>query len=221
MTFLIRIRGDAGTVQIDDTYCNLAFMTKGVATSNGARYTVFVVTVTGRTPLMFLRPLHGSACISGVTNSGGTWTFKIGLGVGVTQCPYYIFDSIPGASAERYTIRLRNAQNQVTWDAGYKYLRVLGTVGFPNDFFTADVRGPPGYQWAVALADPGWYILQVFLPQGGAPSYVYHYGLNLLGGVCRCSYMQTSRVVPIPPGSRQVVHKQSPSSVIFIDVTKL
>jgi hypothetical protein len=222
MTFLIRVRGDAGTVQIGDDYANLAFMTKGVATSsNTSRYTEYVVTVTGRAPMMFLRPTGGTACIAGVNNSGSTWTFTIGLGTGTAQCPFYIFDSIPGASAEPYTIRLRNAQGQVTWDAGYKYLRVLGSTPLPEGFFSTDVQGPAGFQWAVAFSDPGWYFLQVNQPTGGAPTYIYHYGMTVIDGACRCLYMQTSPTVPIPPGSIQVVRTQTPSSLIFVDVSNL
>lgn len=221
MTFLIRVRGDAGTVQIGDDYCNLAFMSKGVATSDGARYTEYIVTVQGRMPLMFLRPIYGTACVSGVTNSDNTWSFRIGLGVGVTQCPFYIFDSIPGPSTEQYTIRLRNAQGQVTFDAGYKYLRVLQSTPLPDGFYTTDVQGPYGYQLAVAYSDPGWYILQVNLPQGGAPSYFYHYGMALIDGVCRCNYIQADPSLQIPPGSIQRVYNQSPSSLIFIDVANL
>lgn len=222
MTFLIRVRGDAGTVQIDDTYCNLAFMTKGVATSSDtSRYTEVVVTVTGRMPVMFLRPTNGVACVSGVTNSGGTWSFRVGLGVGVTQCTYYIFDSIPGVSAEPYTIRLRNAQGQVTWDAGYKYLRVLDSVPLPDGFASTDVQAPAGNQWAVAFSDPGWYILQVFLQQGGSPSYIYRYGMAVVGGACRCFYMQADSTLVIPPGSTQVIRNQTPSSLVFIDISNL
>ncbi|CAG9177788.1 hypothetical protein [Cupriavidus pampae] len=217
---IIRIRGDYNTIQIGDDYCNLAFMSKGVVTSGGGSYSLATVTVTGRSPLLFLRPTQGYCCVQSVTNSGNTWTFTIGMQSGVTQCAYYVFDTIPGPSSEPYTIRLRNALGEVTFDAAYKYLRVLDAVALADGFSDTNVAAPSGFTVAAAFSDPGWFLLQVNQPAGGAPQYPWAYSFYMNGGICQCARIPTVSY-QVPPGSIQVGSGQSPSSVIFIDVTNL
>lgn len=223
MTFGFRARNDFGSVQVDDTYCNMAFLTKGRAVSDGSTYPLIAVTIAAENPMMFISPTAGIASVRRVEISGGTWTFYIGLGTGVPYCDWYIFDN-PAAGSERFGIRVRRADGKVTFSSEFRYMRMVQFTELPDPFDYVNgyqVAGPAGFSLAVNYTDPGTFFTQVIQQQGAVVFYPTPvFGLSLSGNACTCRTYGTI-TFPIPPGSSIFLREQTPQALMFIDVTGL
>lgn len=223
MTFGFRARNDFGSVQIGDDYCNMAFLAKGRALSDGTTYPLITVTVTGENPQIFLRPTAGMASVRRVVNVGSAWTFYIGLGSGVPYCDWYVFDN-PTVISERFGIRVRRADGKVTFSSQFRYLRLLQFTTLPDPFDYVNgypVAGPAGFDLAVAYTDPGTFFTQVNQTQGAVVFYPTPvFGLSLSGNVCTCKQYGTI-TFPIPPGASVFLREETPQALMFIDVTGL
>lgn len=142
------IYGDSGTVQIDDTYPNLALLKKGTATltDTGNEFTQSrsaLITVTGETP-MIAWTSNFPVFLAMVSKSGSTYTFRLMStnaydGYSFT---YYVFDR-PVDSGSTSGVQVFDSAGRLTFDSGRKYLRVMG-VGNHDINTSGTVSSYPG-----------------------------------------------------------------------------
>lgn len=149
MAYGFRIRTDSGITQIDDTFQNLAFITKGTVTmnqngaSNGNHPSQYVVygslTVTGRdTPLIAIRSGVPTGFRKIVNQGGGQWYYEFSFdgayGASATV-DWYLFDRPPATGG--YGIRIKDASNREVFNSNNRYMRPKAFVTIPTGQPTA------------------------------------------------------------------------------------
>lgn len=142
----IQVIGDAGNIQIDDTYSNLALVASGVATltlgfgsvTNAYTATVtYVNPISGTFPLVALRP-HDSSGVFDILKlviSGNTFTWTIMAGGRINggtivnkSFDYFILNTPPVGTPEAWGIQVFDSSGNKTFDSGYRYVRVLSVT---------------------------------------------------------------------------------------------
>lgn len=137
MAFGIRVLNDAGTIQIDDTYRNMALRTKTVTAttsyvpgtqSSFASYVDVSFTDCDK-PMFAVRCTARAASIAYVTTSGSTQTARVVVegndSVGTSVAVYH-FDTPLPLTTPHWGVRVKDAAGLVTFDSEYEYLRVAG-----------------------------------------------------------------------------------------------
>ncbi|WP_321866768.1 hypothetical protein [Paraburkholderia tropica] len=146
MTYGFKVIGDSGSIQIDDTYANLAVIGSGtVSLSNGwgsnnmAWYGDVSVDVGDSTsyPLIGWNGGNGSSYVVclGHTISGTVHTWRLLTinsngtlsGEGPMVINWYVFGR-PTVSSNGYGLRVRDANGRVTFDSGNHYMTVIGAI---------------------------------------------------------------------------------------------
>ncbi|NID14408.1 hypothetical protein [Luteibacter yeojuensis] len=125
------MNADGVTVQIDDTYANLAVVEMGTiatntATSAGGNSGVTFSRSGLKNPLIAVAGSTSQVAVAWLQNAGsGTWGFNIAAAGGVgTQCKYLIFDN-PPASNPNYGFQVFDSSGNKTFDGSLRYLRVV------------------------------------------------------------------------------------------------
>lgn len=193
MTYGFKAIGDAGNVQIDDTYSNLHFrgagsvvtttLTDGGGGLSGGSY-VDVVFTGCKHNLFAIRCSVGATYIL-LGKSGTTWTYRfIAAREGSTTSTvgttiyYWRFDTGPTTSSEGWGLRVWNASGDLTYDSGYKTL-VLEDFKQNFTFITPD-DGSKDWAYSSSLslafvpAITGGDYLNVADPGGGAYSQLWY-----------------------------------------------
>jgi hypothetical protein len=161
VAFGVKFVNDAGTVQVDENYANLALRAKATVTTTtlapvvgGGTSYVDVVYTGGSTPMLALS-CAALAAAPQLTVSGTTFTWRVYvLGAVGTAVTYYVFDR-PAASTETHGVRVRDAAGSLTFDSGQKYLRVIDTVDLAGSGGVGTKQYPAGKAYAVAAVKPG------------------------------------------------------------------
>jgi len=125
----LKIINDAGTVQVDELYKNMALFAKEVSTTN----TVISAGLSKRTftysASLLVNPIFAVRCadyaVARATLSGGTWTVDVFVNdPSGTAFTLYVFGE-PIASADTMGFRVFNASGGLVFDSNLKYLRVI------------------------------------------------------------------------------------------------
>lgn len=135
----IRIRNDAGAIQIDETYVNFVLVGKGSTTiattyfaaGGTAGRTVYRtdITVTGRTaPLLAIKSSQ-AVVVEKVTVSGGSWTWRV-LANATTSIDWYCFDLAPVEETDTFGLAVFNAAGDPVFHSSQKPLRIAAAFGY-------------------------------------------------------------------------------------------
>ncbi len=172
MTTYIRIRSADGSnaVMIDDTFRNLELATSGTASTSAAwspsALRVATITVSGRSdPVVAIASTTACALLYRTNNGGGSFTFKIIFNTtSDISFSYYIYDN-PDNSAPLLYMVVRDANNNVIFNAGEKYMRVVGVMNTPvppgTGTTSTSTAFTSGKTYAVLLGHSGMYIRDV------------------------------------------------------------
>lgn len=124
----LKIINDAGTVQVDELYKNMALFAKEVSTTN-------VVISAGRSKRTFtydstlVNPIFAVRCadwaVARATFASGTWTVDVFVeDPSGTAFTLYVFGE-PISSGSTIGFQVFNASSQLVFDSNLKYLRVI------------------------------------------------------------------------------------------------
>lgn len=169
-------RNGPNVVQIDDTFSNLVFTQRLTAPVVPAARPgnpgggAFSFTVTGQNPVVAFTGEH-NAVLTSRTQNGNQFTFT-GMTLNVGSFVVLVFDS-PGLAGPARFLEIRNAQNQLVFDGGQKYMRVAAMC---NTVLTAtnqqiQVGLAGGRQYAALQGMNGGVGQVVGGPVGGGPSW--------------------------------------------------
>jgi len=150
----LEIHNTLNILQIDSTYQNLAYRTKGVLTAGSG--TGFSSWANGSAVIPYSPTgalawrADGPACLYSCVASGGsmvaTWgTYTAGRSSAVTIW-WYLFDrpTIVGAPAPGYGLCVKDANRVVTYDSRMAYLPHMAALrGLDTDLPTTQVNLPP------------------------------------------------------------------------------
>lgn len=236
MAYGFRCKNDFGTMQIDDTYCNLALTQQGVwnPASSGTVVGLSkqqVITVSGENPVIFLKPPTGAYCsVIAVSSSGSSWSFTLETGSSINaSINWYIFDNPPDPGIGGYGMRIRRGDNKITFHTAHKYLKIVNFAALPDinswPWFTTPYSafGANGMTLAAMFTDPGIAGTTVFNQAGGVISAMYPtpmFSFDISGP--SANIIPRARVFyTIPPGSAILNNSRPPQGIIFADVTAL
>lgn len=150
----LQVFNDSGIIQIDGTYSNLQLVARGSATTsmqtlayntqpNGTfQYdTPYVqINFTGTTPV-FAVSGGSTVCVISTAVSGNSWTIGIVTPNGPTSFEWFVFDKAT-PSGTNVGLQVFNESGQLVFDAGQKYIRVLGSVlGVVPSYTSGTVSG--------------------------------------------------------------------------------
>lgn len=204
------MNADGITVQIDDTYANLAVVEMGtIATDTpvpaGGNSGVTFFRSGLKNPLIAVAGTMGQVAVAWLQNAAnGTWGFNIAAGGVVgTQCKYIIFDNPPDGGPN-YGFQVFDANGKKTFDGSLRYLRV---VDMQLNVGTGDLNYPAGRQYAVCHLRFGFRVWN----QTGFNDVVTS---SVSGGTITLGYMHVNTV----PGSPTQLNQMS-SSILVIDIT--
>lgn len=201
---------DGVTVQVDDTYANLAVVEMGTIatdtpTAIGGNSGVTFSRSGLKNPLIAVAGATSQVAVAWLQNAGsGTWGFNIAAGGGVgTQCKYLIFDN-PPATNPNYGFQVFDANGRKTFDGSMRYLRV---VDMQLNVSTGTLNYDAGKQYAVCHLRFGFRVWN----QTGFNDVITS---SVSGGAVLLGYMHISDV----PGSPPQLNQMS-SSILVIDIT--
>jgi len=146
MAYGLRVFGDAGNVQLDETYRNFHLIGKGTASTNTSSTqgdsSTGTVTVTGCTiPILAVRCSTHGVTYNVQSVSGSTWTFRVfASGAGFATFEWFCFDMVSQPPSGKWGLRVFNSAGQVTFDSNFKPMRV---VDFIKNFDLAGTNGTP------------------------------------------------------------------------------
>ena len=141
MTYGFRCVGDHGVIQIDDQFANLALIASGRAFTDyqhpGGQFTRYA-TITVNVPDAGVYPMIGyndaddkSAWFwiwdHQINGTQHTWRVAANAAQGWagTNFSWYVF-ARPTNPTAGYGLRVRDANNRITFDSGYRYMKVIG-----------------------------------------------------------------------------------------------
>ncbi|WP_211440914.1 hypothetical protein [Collimonas humicola] len=168
--FGLTVYGDAGQVQIDHNYFNLAMTVKSSGSfspSDASQYSILTVTVPAEIPIIAWVSTFPVGLKSQVNNGNGTWTFVLVCasaynGYGIT---YFVFDR-PGGATSNWGLQVFDANGKKTFDSGYKYMKFRGNClyqGYNASNATASLTGlPAGRTYAATMAKGGMSYFSFF-----------------------------------------------------------
>lgn len=171
----LQIYNDAGFIQIDDSYKNCAFISKGTATTDldidsTEPTSGVILSFTGRTnPMIAFRSSNLLSCIY-LNKSGNTYNWYVYVNAPLgTTFTWYLFDD-PVASGVNSGLQVFTASGVLTFESGQRYARV---IDFIKDFKYGD--GSPSYtydsakSYAFCFASPGLSVQRIPPGPGGTP----------------------------------------------------
>lgn len=223
----LTVYNDAGYIQIDETYKNLALVQKAtVATttslaSASSAASQVTLTFTNRSkPILFFR---GSVKIANMAMavSGTTYTYYVQVAGAVgTTFDYYLFDE-PVLQNLKVGLEVYNSAGQLTFESGQKYIRVVDfikNVAATSGTSTTDYTYTAGRTYAFGFASMGYLSLYITPGPGGLPAgSVNNYlvgGLSITDGV-RIGSFNTYRQTYTGSGVTYAVN----ANILIIDVT--
>jgi len=203
------LNADEVTVQIDDTYANLAVVEMGTkatdtATAAGGNSSVTFSKAGLKNPLIAVAGSNPQVAVCWLIDaSTGTWGFNITSGGGIgTQARYLIFDS-PPATTTNFGRQIFDANGNKTFDSNFRYLRVVD--------MQLNAVGPFNYdaskQYAVCHLRFGFRVWN----QTG---FNQVQGSTVSGGTVSLSYLAVATV----PGSPAQLNQMTPS-LLILDIT--
>jgi hypothetical protein len=203
------LNADGVTVQIDDTYANLAVVEMGAkatdtATAAGGNSSVTFSKSGLKNPLIAVTGINPAGAVCWLQDaSTGTWGFNITAGGAVgTQAKYLIFDS-PPATATNFGFQVFDSHGNKTFDGSMRYLRVVD--------MQLNAVGPFSYdaskQYAVCHLRFGFRVWN----QTG---FNQVQGSTVSGGTVGLSYLAVATV----PGSPAQLNQMTPS-LLILDIT--
>ncbi|KAF1728297.1 hypothetical protein CSC76_05900 [Pseudoxanthomonas mexicana] len=136
MSSYFLVRNESGHIQIDDTFFNYAFHSKGtVTTSVTVLDTSYAtITLTGLTGYPIVAVSHAAGAYAYVRSfSGDTAEIAVSAkGAAGQVVSYYVFTPPnPGVASQGFEVR--NAAGQIVFHAGHRYMRVAGQFeGVPS-----------------------------------------------------------------------------------------
>ena len=146
----LRFKNSAGTVQVDETYRNLAFRQRiAIGLSHAIGSTYHNITVSGRNVVVAMYSQYYAPILLGVSASGSTWTYRWsfeyrGMGDPTSDTAYlYIFDDPPAVSSS-VGVRVRDAGGSVVYHSDVKPLILAADPQSSASSFT----GTPGRVYA-------------------------------------------------------------------------
>lgn len=198
---------DGHTVQVDDTYRNLAVREQGVINTVGSLFGGGSIVSFNRSGLQYpLLALGGTNWTMGASwndQSGGFIFNVVSAGPVGTGVPYFIFD-VPDNTDFHYGAQVFDSQGRKTFDALRKYLRVV-------DMFDSNGSDHRSYDASKTYA----FIHMVFgfrqWNQIGSSQVV---ATKATGGVVDTSYMTTDQF----PGSPTALNVRT-ATILVVDVT--
>lgn len=134
MTYGLKIRNDAGDIQIDATYRNLQIVAEGTDTfSSAGLVDVFVDISFGAIadpPIICVRSPSGPlGLVRMLLDGSGNYVGARLIGLAFGSYGFDWFIAAPGtASAETWGMRVYTDAGQVAFDSGRRYLRVTDVV---------------------------------------------------------------------------------------------
>jgi len=157
MAYGFRVTNASGVMQIDGSYRNFSFRSKGSRTCTGdaggaTGLKLASVTVTGAVaPMIAIDPGADTVGIWRTSVSGTTWTFYF-LGASGATFDYWVFDYYTADPGVTYGLIVRNVSNQVVFHSGAAPLQVkaVGGVGTTSGL-------PSGRNYAAIQTTPGFY----------------------------------------------------------------
>lgn len=239
----LRVRNSQSVLQIDSTYQNLAYRTKGVLTAGSG--TGFSSWANGSAVIPYSPTgalawrADGPACLYSCVVSGGamiaTWgTYTAGRSSPVTIW-WYLFDTptIVGLPAgPGYGLRVKDANGVVTYDSRMAYLPYMTALrGTQNDLPVTQANLPPnersffignGVVPAVLQGNQSSFVVEAPTGVGPAPDFMFFAGescVRQVSGALNLSY--PTRVAGPYKDSLNVPSVQRPNwSYLVIDVSK-
>lgn len=172
MAYGFRCIGDHGLIQIDDTYANLALIASGRAftdyqepNSRHTRIATISVTVADSSvwPVIGYNDADYKSAWFWVWDhqiNGNTHTWRIAAtsseGWAGTNFTWYVFGR-PTSPTGGYGLRVRDAQNRITFDSGYKYMKVIGSHATTIEDLKAsrNYTGQGGGPISIGVAEKG------------------------------------------------------------------
>lgn len=204
------MNADGVTVQVDDTYANLAVVEMGTiatntATSAGGNSGVTFSRSGLKNPLIAVAGTTSQVAVAWLQNAGnGTWGFNILAAGGVgTQCKYLIFDS-PPATSPNYGFQVFDANGNITFDGSLRYLRV---IDMQLNISTGSIAYDASKQYAVCHLRFGFRVWN----QTGFNDVVTS---RVNSGVVTLDYTTVNSVPGSPPQLNLMA-----SSILVIDIT--
>lgn len=163
-------RNDAGTIQIDDQFKNLALASKGVGsttTSSDSAGSFLTISHVGSTPLIFWQCAVGAVVSS--QSSGGTTTWTLYCATAASQViTWFIFDApevIP--ETERYGLKVRNSLGQTTFHSQHRYMKVVDSLVVPVGVVGTEYNyGGGNYAVALGMRVQGGRVLRPSMGTG-------------------------------------------------------
>lgn len=138
----LRFRNSAGTVQVDETYRNLAFRERrGIALSGAAEISYHDIAITGGNVVVAMYSQYYAPVLLAVSVSGSTWTYRWGFsyrsaGNPTSDTAYlYIFDDPPAVSSA-VGVRVRDAGGTIVYHSDVKPLILAGDPQSSASSFT-------------------------------------------------------------------------------------
>ena len=203
------LNADGVTVQIDDTYDNLAVIAMGTkttdtATAAGGNSSVTFTKSGLKNPLIAVAGTNAQVAVCWLQDAAtNTWAFNITVAGGVgTLAKYLIFDS-PPATTSTFGFQVFDANGNKTFDASMRYLRVVDMQLNAVGPFTYDATKT----YAVCHLRFGFRVWN----QTG---FNQIQGTTVNGGTVALSYL----VVNTVPGSPAQLNESTPS-VLILDIT--
>lgn len=204
------MNADGVTVQVDDTYANLAVVEMGTRstdtpTAAGGNSGVTFSRSGLKNPLIAVAGSTSQVAVCWLQDAGsGTWGFNIAAAGGVgTQCKYLIFDN-PPATNPNYGFQVFDASGNKTFDGSFRYLRV---VDMQLNVSPGTLTYGAGSQYAVCHLRFGFRVWN----QTGFNDVI---ASSVSGGTISLGYVHISDV----PGSPPQLNQMS-SSILVIDIT--
>lgn len=185
MTIYFEAVNSNGTVQINDSFFNYAFATKGSVTtvlaaggySLGSFADVSYTSPSGSPPIIAFRCSGAQAFVAGLQQSGNTWTWTFctmaANDPAQALVEYWIFDR-PTVSSN-FGMQLFDAGGNLLFDALSKYMKILGAFGEGGGYSSgsgnfAVVQSSPSINSGFDGPNAGLYL-----------NYVDYYGCRIAG----------------------------------------
>lgn len=148
--------GDHGVMQVDASYQNFHFLSKGfmaLTPEGGSTIHAGSVTISGQFPVLFIRPTSGAAGVVTVTRSGGSHTFTV---AGEPQTlEWFSFDLSPSQGAGPGMV-IYKEDGSVAFNSMRHPLRLVDVSKLPETYldltYGRRFSGPAG-KYAVCLSE--------------------------------------------------------------------
>lgn len=229
MALGFRTRNSGSTVQIDETYKNLALRASGNFTPgtawNNSKWRLGSFTVTGNSPVLAWRSATPAMLVS-VTKSGSSTTYQFLIAAASGSIDWWLFDEPDYvAVATAPGLRVRNpSTGAVTFDSRMKYMRVIGSGG--SDFSAHDIPASASYPGmaAIVIGNVAYQYVSNIVSQAGSPpfpwvDFVFYPMASISGYQVSWSVKDSDPISHLPSETKTNASQQDSLNFLVIDVT--